>query len=80
MSDDIQWTLPDGTELMATCEGGHAPIRYVDGVWYPVHTCHTAETIENLESYDRLRASFAEMVEPPKLTFEHPVYRGSGTA
>jgi hypothetical protein len=81
MSDEPEWSFPDLAELMATCEGGgHVPIRFVDGVWYRVHTCHTAETIERLEYYDRLRASFADMAEPPKLTFEHPLFRGSGIA
>lgn len=85
MSDDDlgQWYLnpEEGCELMTrTPDGVHSLIRMVGGEWYAVQTCFTAETIEGLEYYDRLRASFAEMVEPPKLSFEHPVYRGSGTA
>ena len=83
-ADDGQWYLApgDGTELMtrSKVDGSHALIRFVDGEWLPVHTCFTAETIENLEYYDGLRETFAEMADPPKLTFEHPVYRGSGIA
>lgn len=81
--DDGQWYLnpEEGAELMTrTPDGDHSLIRMVGGEWFKVYTCFTAETIESLEYYDRLRATFAEMAESPKLTFNHPVYRARGTA
>lgn len=82
MTDEFEWTLPDGAEIMTTREDGHHVLtRIIGGVWYPVHGCHSAETIERMAKYDRMREGFAQhVVADFNVTFEHPVYRSSGTA